>query len=42
MWYRDFEIINKWWNRKLSIVYNGKELLFDTLGEVKCFIDDLY
>ena len=42
MYYRDYEIINKWWVRKLSIIYNGKELLFDTLEELKYFVDNLY
>ena len=42
MYYRDYKIINKWWIRKLSIICNGKELLFDDLEELKCFVDDLY
>lgn len=42
MYYRDYKITNKWWMKKLSIEHNGKELLFDNLDELKCFVDDLY
>ena len=42
MKYRDYDITNKWWKKKLSIICNGKEIEFDTLEETKMFIDDLY
>ena len=42
MHYRDYEITNKWWKKQLSITYNGKEVLFDSLEELKCFVDELY
>ncbi len=42
MRYRDYDINNKWWKKKLSIICNGKEIEFDDLEELKLFIDDLY
>jgi hypothetical protein len=42
MHYRDYEITNKWWKKQLSITYNGKEVLFDSLEELICFVDELY
>ena len=42
MYYRDYKITTNWWKKKLSIKYNGKELLFDSLDELKSFVDDLY
>ena len=42
MRYKDYDINNKWWKRKLSIVHNGKEVEFDSLEELKIFVDELY
>lgn len=42
MYYKNYEIINKWWKKQLSIVHNGKEVLFDSLEELVNFVDDLY
>ena len=42
MRYRDYDINNKWWEKKLSIIYNGKEVEFDAFDELKLFVDDLY
>ena len=42
MYYKDYKITNKWWKKKLSIEHNRKELLFDSLEELKCYVDDLY
>lgn len=42
MRYRDYEITNKWWKRKLAIVVNSKELEFDTMQEIEEYIDTLY
>lgn len=42
MRYRDFNIINKWWRRTLSIEVNGKEVEFDSMDELKDFVDALY
>lgn len=41
-YYRDYKITNKWWERKLSIDHNGNEVLFDTIDELKHYVDDLY
>ena len=40
--YRDYDIINKWWVRKLAIEVSGNEIEFDSLEEAKSYIDDLY
>lgn len=40
--YRDYDIINKWWVRKLAIEVSGNEIGFDLLEETKSYIDDLY
>lgn len=40
--YRDYDIINKWWVRKLTIEVGGNEIEFDSLEEAKSYIDDLY
>jgi hypothetical protein len=42
MRYRDYDIINKWWVRKLTIEVGGNEIEFDSLEEAKSYIDDLY
>ena len=34
MFYRDYEITNKWWKKKLAINVNGKEILFDNIDEL--------
>ena len=42
MRYRDYDIVNKWWVRKLTIEVGGNEIEFDSLEEAKSYIDDLY
>lgn len=42
MRYRDYNIVNKWWVRKVAIVVSSKEIEFDSLEEAKSYIDDLY
>lgn len=42
MRYRDYDIANKWWVRKLTIEVGGNEIEFDSLEEAKSYIDDLY
>ena len=42
MCYRDYKITNKWWKRKLAITVNSKELEFDTMQEMKEYVDVLY
>lgn len=42
MRYRDYDIVNKWWVRKLAIEVSGNEIEFDSLEEAKSYIDDLY
>lgn len=42
MHYRDYIITNKWWKQKLSITFNGKDLEFDNMYELKNFVDNLY
>ena len=42
MYYRDYKIVNKWWKQKLAITVNSKELEFDTMQEVKEYVNALY
>ena len=42
MFYRDYKIINKWWKKQLAINVNGKEILFDSIDELKEYVNSLY
>lgn len=42
MKYRDYEIVNKWWRKSLSIFHNGKEVKFENMEDLKDYVDGLY
>lgn len=42
LYYRDYEVIHKWWKRKLAIIVNGEEIEFETLVSLKLYVNDLY
>ena len=42
MYYKDYKIINKWWVKKFSILVSSKTVEFDTLEELKEYVDGLY
>mgnify|MGYP007014921694 FL=1 len=42
LYYRDYEVIHKWWKRKFAIIVNGEEIEFETLESLKLYVNDLY